>query len=135
MENRPERRKRLTKKQARELIAKHNICFEGPLPDSKWPAQYVSLFAIIRQIERVNYEEYYYQMKNCIGTQKRVQMNKMIRATNELMNEAEHCRKTRANERDWRSATERLVLKRFMEDVFWCVIKISSFTIISLIVY
>lgn len=103
----------------RELIAKHKIKFLGPLPDSRWPAHYVPLFEPLREIEKVKYDEYVREAKRRKGIPEGRQMRETIRNTQRLQNTANYCRKTGAQEQDWRANTENYVFRRFKEDVTW----------------
>lgn len=103
----------------RELIAKHKINFLGPLPVSHWPAQYASLFKLFREIEGVKYDGYLGVAKRHAGTPRGRQMRETIYNTGLLQCTADDCRRSGAQEQDWRANTENHLFRRFKEDVTW----------------
>jgi hypothetical protein len=103
----------------RELIAKHKINILRPLPVSRWPAQYASLFKLFREIEGVKYDGYLRVAERHAGTPRVRQMRETIYNTGLLQCTADDCRRSGAQEQDWRANTENHLFRRFKDDVKW----------------
>lgn len=107
---------KLTAEQHRKLVEKYNIHFDGPIPASSWPAQYVQVFRNIRDIARVRYEEYKPSERRKMITV--AEMKDRVAKLNRI---AYSCRKQRENEATWRGLTEPEIVSRFAAEVAWCV--------------
>ena len=110
----PPRKQKLSKRELRELIRKHGIRFEGPIPQKDWPWRYAHHFQAIRKISRVWYDDY--KVDHCIPRERR----------KAFKNRINHLRKwayrllddVNTNESEWRDF-EPYILQRFDERVIW----------------
>ncbi|KAL3487146.1 hypothetical protein BJX62DRAFT_228223 [Aspergillus germanicus] len=93
--------------QQRALLEKYNISVEGPVRPRDWPEKYSSIFALVRDAEKVRYEDYY---RTDVG-------NDLARLLQELVSRAYNLRMSSANEETWRMETEDLILQRFKAEV------------------
>jgi hypothetical protein len=98
----------------RELIEEYEICFEGPIPPSRWHSKYTDIFRTIRDIERLRYDEYGHNEKR--GILPVAEMKARVRRLNLI---AYRDRKTRENEATWRAHAEHEVVFRFSTEVVW----------------
>jgi hypothetical protein len=104
--------------QQRALLEKYNISIEGPVRPRDWPEKYSSIFALVRDAEKVCYEVYYRtDVRNDIA--RLLQVAHMSNRVEELVSRAYNLRMTSANEETWRMETEELILQRFKAEVDW----------------
>ncbi|CEL08099.1 hypothetical protein ASPCAL11252 [Aspergillus calidoustus] len=102
--------------QQRALLEKYNISIEGPVRPRDWPEKYSSIFALVRDAEKVCYEVYYRtDVRNDIA--RLLQVAQMSNRVEELVSRAYNLRMTSANEETWRMETEELILQRFKAEV------------------
>lgn len=108
------RKEKDAKERLRDRIDECNVNFEGPVPQKYWPEQYRHHFGIIRKIWATRYEEY------TQGRDKDPQtINQQITRVRDLRNKASSLRKNLSiNEATWREL-EKLVFKRYDEEVIW----------------
>ena len=107
-------RKILTPEELGALIRQYRINFEGPLPPSDWPAPYAETFQTIRNIGRLQYEDY---RPNEWKTVHDVEEAK--RSVRKINRTAYSCRRQRLNEDGWRLRTEPRIVSRFEAEVIW----------------
>jgi hypothetical protein len=105
---------KLTPEQHRSLIEEYDICFDGPIPSSGWPTQYVDIFRPVHDIKRLRYEEYKPNERRAMLTV--AEMKDRIARLNRI---ASSCRKQRENEATWRGLTEPEIVSRFAAEVTW----------------
>ncbi|KAL4878167.1 hypothetical protein BJY04DRAFT_209403 [Aspergillus karnatakaensis] len=98
------------------LIRKYDISIEGPVRRRDWPPKYTSIFGIVRDMEKIQYDEY--SSRGAAGGHARlIHLSKMSNNVEMLVSEAHSLRSSFANEETWRLKTEHLVLKRFDMEV------------------
>ncbi|KAL2866007.1 uncharacterized protein BJX67DRAFT_382389 [Aspergillus lucknowensis] len=102
--------------QQRGLLSKYNISIEGPIRPRDWPVKYAPIFGLVRDAERLRYEDYY---RTDVGNDipRRVQVAQMSNRVEELVSRAYSLRMSLANEETWRMETEDLILQRFKAEV------------------
>ncbi|KAL3464330.1 hypothetical protein BJX64DRAFT_95106 [Aspergillus heterothallicus] len=102
--------------QQRALLAKYRISIDGPLRPRDWPEKYASIFGLVRDAEKLRYEDYY---RTDVGNDipRRVQVAQMSNRVEELVSRAYSLRMSLANEETWRMETENLVLQRFKAEL------------------
>jgi hypothetical protein len=105
---------KLTPEKHRGLIEEYDVCFDGPIPPSSWPVQYMDIFRNIRDIERLRYDEYGANEKRGM-----LSVGEMKERVLRLIRIAYNCRKQRENEATWRGHTEPEVVSRFNAEVVW----------------
>lgn len=106
-------------KQARRLMKKHRIFFEGPVEPAKWPSAHRVIFSNIRALgERkyIDHEEVRKQRspKGSFGADA---LDRAARITSI----ADKCLLERRNEAGWRLSLEPEILARFQNDIAWYV--------------
>lgn len=97
-----------------ELIEEHNIIFEGPIPPSDWPPQYAEIFRKIRDIGRLQFDEYGHSDRRGMLT-----LREMSKRVLDLTHKAYTCRNQRENEMAWRIHTEPMIVSGFSAEVVW----------------
>ena len=97
-----------------ELIADHDIVFEGPKPSEKWPPQYANIFREVHEIDRVRYNEYDQNEDRGLLTVSEVK-GKAVRLTTV----SSDLREDGENEDTWRLHTEPVIVNRFELEVAW----------------
>lgn len=112
--------RKLSAQQQRTLIQKYNLSIEGPIRPRDWPKKYASLFGLVRDTEKVRYDEYY-QADLGNDDQKLLQVAQMRSRVEKLVSQAYSLRESLDNEETWRLKTEHLILERFETDVDWWV--------------
>ncbi|KAF9888430.1 hypothetical protein FE257_008708 [Aspergillus nanangensis] len=111
---------KLTPQKQHALIQKYNISIEGPIRSHDWPRNYASLFGLVRDIEKIRYEEYYQaDLEN--DNQRLLHVAQMRNRVSKLVSQAHRLRESLDNEETWRLETEHLVLERFTTEVDWWV--------------
>jgi hypothetical protein len=106
--------KSLSDDDLRQLIAKYNIVFEGPSRPQKWPLQYASVFAKIRDIRRIQFDEYGPSENRGF-----LNVTQLKRAVVHINRVAHRCRKNQSNEWEWRTSIEPLIMSRFNAELMW----------------
>jgi hypothetical protein len=111
----PRGSKTKTKKEFRDLLAKHDIEVLGPLAPSDYPKQHKILF------EKVYDIAYSFKFKDYIAPRQAssIPAADMARRVVKLKQAAYDCRLMRANESTWRSHIEHHVLARFESELQW----------------
>jgi len=108
------RKEKDAKERLRDRIDEFNIKFEGPVAQKYWPEQYRHHFATIRKIWATRYEEYTQRRDKDPQT-----INQQTTRVRDLRNKASSLRKNLSiNEATWREV-EKLVFKRYDEEVIW----------------
>jgi hypothetical protein len=105
---------KLTPEKHRSLIEEYDICFDGPIPSSRWPTQYVDIFRPLHDIKHLRYEEYKPNERRAILTV--AEMKDRIARLNRI---ASNCRKQLENEATWRGLTEPEIVSRLAAEVTW----------------
>ncbi|EAU36075.1 predicted protein [Aspergillus terreus NIH2624] len=99
----------------RALLGRYNISIEGPIRPRDWPRKYAPLFSLVRDTEKVLYEEY--EAGSGSDDPRLLHVSRMCKQVTKLVYQAYGLRESQDNEYTWRSATENQVLKRFLRDV------------------
>ena len=107
--------KRLSKERHRELMEKHKIKFEGPIPPQKWPLKQKHLFTAIRDIWAVRYDEHMTDSSRDPETRSVTQ--ERVTRLRETAYELRQNIKTTEN--TWRFQIEPIVGERFKSKVLW----------------
>ncbi|KAL2824857.1 hypothetical protein BDW59DRAFT_146802 [Aspergillus cavernicola] len=98
------------------LIRKYNISIEGPIRRRDWPARYAPIFGLVRDMEKIHYDEYC--TRDYAGDDARVILvSNMCNRVESLVSRAHALRASLDNEETWRLKTENLILERFETDV------------------
>jgi hypothetical protein len=101
----------------RALLGTYNISIEGPIRPRDWPRKYAPLFSLVRDTEKVLYEEY--EAGSGSDDPRLLHVSRMCKQVTKLVYQAYGLRESQDNEYTWRSVTENQVLKRFLRDVDW----------------
>ena len=107
---------KLSDREMRVLIKQHGIHFRGLLSPSQWPRGHSEIFARVRQIRLIEFDEFNPDEttdRGCLA-------NKLKNCAYALVRVAMTDRKNRANEFNLRLSTEPLVFRRFKEEMKWC---------------
>lgn len=112
--------RKLTPQAQHALIRKYNISIEGPVRRRDWPPRYAPIFGLVRDMEKVQYEEY---STRDYGNDdvRRILVSKMCNRVEKLVTQAHGLRESLDNEETWRLKTENLIIERFEEDLDWYV--------------
>ncbi|KAL4756631.1 uncharacterized protein BDW70DRAFT_165864 [Aspergillus foveolatus] len=108
--------KKLSPQEQHALIRKYGISIDGPLRRQDWPQRYAPLFGLVRDIKKVQYDDYV--AKDCGGDAARVIiLSNMCNRVLKIVNQARALRASLENEETWRLQTEHLILERFQTDL------------------
>ncbi|KAL3429084.1 hypothetical protein BDV09DRAFT_190431 [Aspergillus tetrazonus] len=108
--------RKLSPQEQHALIRKYGISIDGPLRRQDWPQRYAPLFGLVRDIEKVQYDDYV--VKDCAGDDARViLLSNMCNRVVKIVNQARALRASLENEETWRLQTEHLILERFQTDL------------------
>ncbi|KAL4813114.1 hypothetical protein BDW67DRAFT_193043 [Aspergillus spinulosporus] len=108
--------RKLSPQEQHALIRKYGISIDGPLRRQDWPQRYAPLFGLVRDIERVQYDDYL--VKDCGGDDARViLLSNMCNRVMKIVNQARALRASLENGETWRLQTEHLILERFQIDL------------------
>ena len=110
----PPKKEKLSKEELRQLIRKHGIRLEGPVPPKDWPKEHEHHFRTIRHIESIRYDDY--KINHQIPKERRVDFQE--RANNLREKAYDLLDDEKVNESTWRDL-EVTILKRFDESVIW----------------
>ncbi|KAL2850722.1 hypothetical protein BJY01DRAFT_125691 [Aspergillus pseudoustus] len=110
--------KKLSPQQQRTLLQKYKICIEGPVRARDWPEKYSSIFSLVRDTERIRYDDY---IQTDLGSDppRLLQVSQMCARVERLVSQAYSLRVALANEDTWRLKLEHLILERFESEVDW----------------
>ncbi|OJJ03470.1 hypothetical protein ASPVEDRAFT_29987 [Aspergillus versicolor CBS 583.65] len=108
--------RKLTRQAQHALIRKYNISIEGPVRRRDWPPRYAPIFGLVRDMEKVQYEEYSTRDYGSDDV-RRILVSKMCNRVEKLVIQAHALRESLDNEETWRLKTENLIIERFEEDV------------------
>ncbi|KAL4984163.1 hypothetical protein BDW68DRAFT_193791 [Aspergillus falconensis] len=97
------------------LIRKYSISIDGPIRRQDWPQRYAPIFGLVRDMERVRYDDYL--TKDNAGDDARIVfVGNMCNRVNKIVSRAYALRASLDNEETWRYRTEHLILERFETD-------------------
>ncbi|KAL4800581.1 hypothetical protein BDV19DRAFT_384394 [Aspergillus venezuelensis] len=106
--------KKLTSQGQRALIRDYNIQFEGPTRPHQWPDTYSSIFGLVRDAEKIRFDEYYQAHADLEDDNSRtLHVWRMHSRVDNLVSQAYRLRESQDNEETWRMKTEHLILDRF----------------------
>ncbi|KAL4941659.1 hypothetical protein BDV06DRAFT_194094 [Aspergillus oleicola] len=108
--------KKLTSQGQRTLIRDYNIQFEGPIRPHQWPEKYTSIFGLVRDAEKIRFEDYY-QADLEDDNSRTLHVWRMHNRVDNLVSQAYRLRESQDNEETWRMKTEHLILERFEADL------------------
>ncbi|KAL4970163.1 uncharacterized protein BDV14DRAFT_195691 [Aspergillus stella-maris] len=112
--------KKLTSQGQRALIRNYNIQFEGPTRPHQWPKTYTSIFGLVRDAEKIRFDEYYQAQAGLEveeDNSRTLHVWRMHSRVDNLVNQAYRLRESQDNEETWRMKTEHLILERFEADL------------------
>ncbi|KAL4964975.1 uncharacterized protein BDV14DRAFT_174059 [Aspergillus stella-maris] len=107
---------KLTPQAQHALIRKYHISIQGPIRRQDWPQKYASIFSLVRDMERVSYDQYK-EIDFADDSARRVAMFNLYNRVERLVAQAQKLREALDNEETWRLKTENLILERFETEV------------------
>ncbi|KAL4949061.1 hypothetical protein BDW69DRAFT_188669 [Aspergillus filifer] len=108
--------RKLTPQAQHALIRKYHISIQGPIRRQDWPQKYASIFSLVRDMERVSYDQYK-ERDFADDSARRVAMFNLYNRVERLVAQAQKLREALDNEETWRLKTENLILERFETEV------------------
>ncbi|KAL4778455.1 hypothetical protein BJX76DRAFT_366250 [Aspergillus varians] len=104
--------RKLRPQEQHALMQKYQISIDGPIRRRDWPRKYAPIFGLVRDMERIQYDEYC--SRDFLGDTARVlQVSHMCNRVERLVAQAHILRASVDNEETWRLKTEHLILERF----------------------
>ncbi|KAE8363421.1 hypothetical protein BDV27DRAFT_158820 [Aspergillus caelatus] len=94
------------------LVRKYGICLEGPTLPETWPAKYQSLFQLVREADKIRYDNYKHAgLEN--PARSPVPVDEICATVRGLVQTAYGLRRSWASDDMWRGTIQRLVVERF----------------------
>lgn len=103
--------------ESRELLHKYNLCFDGLVEPSDWPAAHKTLFQDVQRLGAYKYSDYERTRKE--RSPHEPWGSDILKRADRVRSIARKCSKEAQNEAGWRLSLEAEIFARFTVEVAW----------------